>query len=215
MGLHTNLADFLPELLIEVMGCPQPVVEFHLLRVAREVCEATDAWQEVFPTLTSSAGQSSYFLITADARGELVRLTRYTMGGDLQWARTQPRKPAAQSNERWIPARFPPDRPPFEFDAAREMVTFSEEPTGDLEFSGSMRPKLTATTLPTILRERHMETLRFGTLSRLMAMGNKDWTDRDLAEFYGQQYNAALNFDATQAARGNTRAPLRTRPSPV
>ena len=65
------------------------------------------------------------------------------------------------------------------------------------------------------LFDQQLQTVRLGVLSRLMKMGNKPWTDRDLAVEYENQFNEAVNADGNGATQDGTRALLRTGPSRI
>jgi len=61
------------------------------------------------------------------------------------------------------------------------------------------------------LKTQYSEAMRFGTLSRLMLMAKKPWTDRGLATEYASEYRQQLNFAAYQGQVGNTRQQLRVK----
>lgn len=195
---------FYDHLLPELPGCTTAFLDLHLLQVAREFCQRTACWRDTFPTITPITATLTYILITAEAKADLVRVLRLTIGDQLSWCSADP---AADEEQ----PQHPVDQPPFTIAGDNEQITFEEQPEGDIVIVGAMRPMLTATTLPDLLRDDYLEAMRAGVLSRLMAMGKKRWTDRDLAAYYADIYAKKTMAAAVKAQGGNTRKPLRTR----
>lgn len=146
------------------------------------------------------------------ASSELVRITELTVAGELLW-RLSDRNEGRQ-NAGATP-KYRPNQPPFTLSADLTELTLLEVPTaavvGGLVIKAALKPTVAATTLPDFLKAQHSEAFRHGVLSRLMAMGRKPWTDRDLAMVYDTLWNGAVNFAAYQATVGNTREPQRTK----
>jgi hypothetical protein len=206
-------SKFYDALLPELPGCPLKLVDHHLLMVARDVCERSSCWLETFPDIPAEVGVAIYYLPVPEEKAELVAVRELRMAGDLQWRAVDPPTPPRTSGVVQEQPRFPVGKPPFSVSQDREQITLIEPPTGDLSIVGTMRPTLDATVLPDVLYLQTLEAVRMGVLSRLLRMGGKPWTDRDLAVDYETSYNTALNAAASDAAQGNTRSMLRTRPS--
>ncbi|MDB5730692.1 MAG: hypothetical protein JWQ03_587 [Variovorax sp.] len=198
------LSDFYDYVMPELPGITAPLVDQHLLAVAREICERTGLWRESV-SLVAEEDRLDYGLYAPTARTEVTRVLRVSWGQVLQWCATEdPQNPEDHP-------RFTADEPPFILDAAGETVIFEVQPHGDIDILAALRPSLAAITLPNILLTHHIEMVKRGVHSRLMRMGGKPWTDRDLAVDYGHDYDAFLNHAAMTADNGNTRALLRSR----
>jgi hypothetical protein len=201
---------FYNDLLPELPGCSTGMLDLQLLRVAREFCERSGAWREPMLPITSQAGVKTYALFSPEPKTDVVRVLELSVDGRLLW-RAEPIVDPTASEQ----PKFMPQEPPFTLDAQATEITLSEEPTGAIEGMVAMRPSFTATTLPDVMQSVYLEALRSGVFARLMAMGGKPWTDRSLAGYHEQRWQAALDVHATRATRGYTKAPLRTRLSPL
>lgn len=60
-----------------------------------------------------------------------------------------------------------------------------------------------------LLTRKHIIAVAKGAKYRLMYMGKKPWTDRDLAQKYEQDVNALIGGEAFRVAQGKTRLPAR------
>lgn len=198
------LSVFTPELVLQLPGCPDPVVEYHLLRVARDFCTRTSCWRDTFPTITAQDDTLTYFLDTSESKTEMVRALSLTVNDVLQWAAMDPPEDQEQP-------QYPAERPPFSINSDGDQITLEEQPDGDIVVSGSMRPSLAATTLPDLLLNEYLEAIRAGTLARLQVIPGKPWTNAQLGMFNAGEYQRLCNSAANRAATGNTRRPLRTR----
>lgn len=204
-------STFYDAILPELRGCSTGMVDYHLLQVARDVCERTGCWWAAFPTITIEPGASTYYLALPEVRAELVRVRELRAGGELLWRFVDPPEPPPGARKEPIErARFPIGAPPFTLSTDREQITLDEAPDGDLDLVGCMQPALNATALPDVLRDQHLETMRLGVLTRLMRMGGKPWTDRLLAADYGTQFERAVIKASNDTAQGNNRPMLRT-----
>lgn len=202
-------SSFYDPILPELRGCTTTLLDFHLRQVARDFCDRTDCWVDTFPTIQMAESTLSYFVLTQEPKSQLVRLRRMTINGSLQWSALAP-----DPDDIVVP-RFPPHKPPFTLDYNTDLLTLREQPAGDIVLVGSMKPTLAVTVLPDLLLNTHLEAMRTGVLSRLMRMGSKPWSNPELSEFYRTEYEAAINSAALIAARGHTRAPLRTTASRI
>lgn len=202
-------SEFYDDLLPELPGCTTALVDHHLLRVAREYCDRTAAWRETLDAIAYAANTLTYSIFPTSTKTELVRLLSLTVGTQLQWVA---RDIELSDSDQPL---YQADEPPFTVNDVGDEITLTDQPAANIVLIASLRPSLAAVSLPNFLLTDQLEAMRAGVLSRLMLMGNKPWTDRDLGTNYRQAYDAALNFGALKAARGNTRALLRTRPTKI
>lgn len=205
------LSDFYDLLLPELPGCATALVDLHLREVAREFCTKTSIWRQDLTAINLVASQAAYAVATP-ASSELVRITQLTVAGELLWQLSDRNVERQQDG---VAAKYNTNEPPFSLSADFAQITLMEVPTealtGGLEITAALQPTSSAATLPDFLKTQHSEAIRFGVLSRLMAMGKKPWTDRELSAAYDVRWNAKLNFAAYQATVGNTREPIRTK----
>lgn len=212
--MSLKLSEFYDFLLPELPGCTTDFLDYHLRKVTREYCKATSCWRATGDPIDVEAGLADYPVYAPETQAEVVRITAINLAGSLLW-RTSSALPSRAELE--CPPRYGPNDPPFTLSGDLRTLTLAtrEVPTADLAaallLEAALRPVEDAKTLPTFLKSEHSEALRYGVLSRLMAMGKKPWTDRELALVYLTQWNAALGQGANDAQEGNTRAPLRVR----
>lgn len=200
----TALSAFYPHLLPELPGCSVPLLDQHLLQVARDFCSRTSSWRADFAPIASVAATLAYTLVPPVAGAEFVRALKLTVNAELQWALVDP--PCDDDQP-----RFRSDQPPFSINGDGNQITLTEQPTGVIQITASLRPTNTAATLPDLLYTQELEAMRTGTLARLLVMRNQPWTDREAAVFYAGEYTRRTSFAASKATGGNTRKPLRTR----
>lgn len=204
------LSAFYPLLLPELPACPEPMMDLHLREVARDFCHKTGAWAAPFDPIDLVATQPTYDLDAPESDAVVTRVTKVTANSVLLWSDADP----AMDEDA---PKYVRGNPPFTVSNDMLQLTFlaDEVPTasvvGGLLLVGAMQPSRGATTLPNFLLEVYSDALRVGTLSRLMAMGNKPWTDRAMATYYASQWEQKLGFAAYQAKVGNTRKTLRVR----
>lgn len=211
------LAEFHDLLLPEVPGCTVAMLNLHLVHAARDFCQKTSAWRLPFDSVNLMAGLATYDLEPSEPSSEVVRITSLTLGTELIWQSDEQREFQERADVAVVTPKYPRNSPPFTLSPDLLEITLldGEAPTADLiaglQVVGAMKPSFKATVLPDFLLSQYSEALRFGTLSRLMVMAKKPWTDRALATAYMGEWHKALNFAAYQSQAGNTRAPLRIR----
>lgn len=201
---------FYDHLMPELPGITTAMVDLHLLHAARDFCERTSAWRYDF-TQATVADQAAYDISEPELQSEIVRVTRLAVLGTLLF------------DDRWTPdtpgdvPRYDRAEPPFsvnddntEITLITDEVPAASSSTG-LFVTAALKPKFTATQLPDFLLKERLEAIRAGTLSRLMVMGKKPWTDRDMAMVHASEYSRHCNLAATHAQQGNTRTLLRVR----
>jgi hypothetical protein len=203
------LSDYYDLLLPELPGCLPSMVDLHLRDVAREFCEKTSIWREDLTAIDLAAEQAAYVVATPDLSA-MVRVLSVTVADVLLWKD----RPVGECDDE---SKYRPDEPPFTLSADLTTLTLAtdEVPTaslvGGLVITAALKPTAVAATLPDFLLSQWSEAIRAGVLSRLMVMGKKPWTDRELAGFYASTWNSQLNKAAYQGQVGNTRKQLRVR----
>ena len=207
--MSKTFSAFYDVLLPELKGCSTGMVDHHLKMIAREFCERSSAWRAEFEAIDSEADTLHYQFFTAEPNTDLVRVLKLTIDGTVKWQASDQRPDDTAT------VSFAPDRPPFQINAMQDEIWLNDQPTGQILIEGSMKPRLAVTVLPDILYDQHLEAMRTGTLARLKRMVDKPWGDGALSIVYESDYQAHINLAAVNSARGNTRAQLRTRHTPI
>lgn len=202
------LSGFYPLVLAELPTCSFPLINQHLLDTARAFCSQSSIWTADLSPVDLVAGTVSYALTSPLANSEVARIVGLTVAGVWMWcdkeaSTTQP--------------QYRRDDPPFLLSPNFDQITLSADiapaasTIGGLEMSAVLQPSRTATELPDALLNQYSDAMRFGVLSRLLALGNQPWTDRALSAAYRNEYQQQLAHAAYQGAIGNTRRALRVR----
>lgn len=201
----------------ELPGITTDMLDYQLRQVARDFCEKTSCWRLPFDDVSLIASQATYDLEPSEPQSAVVRLVSLTLGTQLLWQSDEPHADPQRSHCNVVTPKYDRTAPPFTLspDLLEITLATNEVPTAALAAGmhviGAMKPSINATALPDFLLSQYSEAMRFGTLSRLMVMAKKPWTDRALASVYAFEWGKAVNFSAYQAQVGNTRAPLRVR----
>lgn len=188
-----KLDDFYPLILVDVLGCPAPLLDQALVLAAQEFCRETFAWTEAQDPVQLVDGINDYELdVPAQATALAVRdvwfngrrLHPATLG-DLQ--RAMPNWATTQGNE------------PAYYNAATERgsIRVFPMPAGVVGQSLTIRtafsPTLTATTLPDFLGSYHAEILASGAKARLMMMaGDKPWANAQLGLYHRKLFDDGI-----------------------
>lgn len=206
------LSAFYDMLMPQLKGITTQFLDAELVLLSREFCATSSAWRADFDPVNLVAGEAEYDLDPSESQSETVRVLRLTVNDELLWDQNW-----NKSKQDEVAPKYEIGAPPFTVadDLLSLTLLANEVPTanvtGGLLVVGAMKPQVNATQLPDILLTVHAEAIRAGTLARLMRMGSKPWTDRDLSSYYENQYQQKLQLAATNAQHGNTRGPLRTR----
>lgn len=207
------LKDFYDYLLPELPGCAPGFLDLHLVEVAREFCQATCVWRADLDAIDLVADEDTYDIDGSETQSVVAKVIRLTVDDDVlydaEWTRESHRDEPTYHLS-----------PPFELNGDGTQLTFIEDETpaeasaDGLVIHAALKPKFGATFLPDLLLTVHLEAFRKAVLSRLMLMPKKPWSNPELAMHYDSQAAGLAALSATNARRGNTRAPLRTRKSP-
>lgn len=82
--------------------------------------------------------------------------------------------------------------------------------TGNLRILAALKPTRASTTFPTWMYERYIETIAHGAKGRLMMSPKKPYSDLKLGAYHMEMFNGFVGEARIRAARGTTRAPLRS-----
>lgn len=211
---------FYNHIMPELRGCTTGMVDLHLLHVARDLCERSGAWRYAF-TISGIASEPTYDVSAPETSSEVVRICRLAIDSvslfDDEW--DQQRHAMSDSSADLLEPKYPRHDPPFSMSNDNtEMTLIAQETpasdgTDNIAITAALKPSFSATVLPDFLKFQHLEALRTGTLSRLMVMANKPWSNPAQAGFYAAEYNRLVQHAASNARMGNTRRLLRSRPS--
>lgn len=187
-----TLDEFLPYILPEVLGAPEPVVTGRLLLVAGDFCRRTLAWTEVQDPVALVDATKDYAIVApTDGRAYTVR--DVWCGNRRLVAKTLTEIQRDYTD--WSTAT---GNEPSYYTAAVTRGEIRVFPTPDnvttetITMRAAYEPTLTATTLPDFLGREFMDVMASGVKSHLMLMPGVSWSNPALAEFYGQKYESGV-----------------------
>jgi hypothetical protein len=185
-----TLDDFLPLFLHELTNCPEVVAKQAVLFAAMEFCKETQAWREMQDPTVLIDKKHTYELEAPDGAQAVCALSVWASDRQLvsktmnQIADLIPNWQSAESST------------PVYFNSVAGRATARLFPIPNLAnraklvFRVAYQPTLTATELPgELVNEYHRELIN-GAKAQLYAQPKKDWTDLNLAAFYGQKFEA-------------------------
>lgn len=82
--------------------------------------------------------------------------------------------------------------------------------TGNLRINAALKPTRASTTFPAWIWERYVETIAHGAKAKLMLVPKKPYSDKETGAYHMGMFEGGIGDARVAAARGRTRAPLRT-----
>lgn len=203
-----ELKSFLPRLLPNVIGCPEPLAIQALLDSSIEFCHRSQVLMQMLDPITVREGIAVYELDTP-SQTAVDQVLKVWYDGTLMSA--APYEMAT--------ALFNPDGAPRYFFGQEIDETFvlSLLPTPDktvrngLQVRVSLRPTRAATQVFDVLYERHLEGIVAGALGILMATPDQSFTDLAMAGAQTVKARALANNARFEAMHGRVQSSLSVR----
>lgn len=190
-------ADFYPQLMPSVRGCPNPTANLALCEAAREFFRRTRLWREWLDPVTVQDGQREYDL-DMPSGSVVVRVEACTSNG----------RPMDVLSANELESDFTAHDQSGAGIVSKDRVTFHLTrlvPTGSvLQARVSLMPSKAASGIPNDLYEQHCEDIVAGAKHRLMLLPNTDFNNPSLAGFEGDKFQSAIASKAVTAWRGAT-----------
>lgn len=202
----TAFSTFLPNILVQVPSVPSPMVTTYVRYAVTELCKDGGVWLEDLTPIDSVVDQDEYTLVSNDATNGLIRTVN-----DLYYNNVR----ATQQNIKMLRAEHP-DHPnvlahgtPYKWSMLdRDTVTLFPVPIEIVVAGIAVRtttiPKMTATGVDSDVAEDYEETIIHGTLSRLLRMPDKSWTDIKMADYHGRKFRSDISYARARIEKGFT-----------
>lgn len=213
------ITDLLPQVLPLVSGCPIPYA-LQALRIATiRFCERTSAWRHISTyDLTDQGGKvvcPHYAAIhrfeTADLDGIPLTPVQYT---DIEPA-TRDAEPTEAGVARYITQVSPGTVSVYPFQTGRLTLSLFLKPRIGRDwlpgFEGPFEDAFDV--IPEFLVQQYGHVLADGALEALMLTPNQPFTNYDLGQRHGMNFERALDATDTASIRGQQRAPIRVKPN--
>lgn len=205
-------SSFFADLLPQLPGCPDPLIEHELLRACQTFFEKTRTWQETQGLVAVSANQTTFAIAPSDSAQELVRLEKAWLDG----------KPLNVVSATFMDNEFGSDWQTHTGSVNRVVqiapgtgifypIPLAASTLG-LKLRLSVKPSDTATGIPNDQFAKHKDALACGALARLMGYAKQPWTDQNMAMVKAAVFDAAIGRANVDAARSFGRARVASRP---
>lgn len=202
-----------PDLLPQLPGCPDPVIDYELRRVAQDFFERTRAWQVIQAPVAIAKAQSTVTITPADSAQELVQIERAWLDG----------RPLSLTSASTLDSLYPDDW------SVREGVTTDLVPlspgvmqlyplpaaaaTTGLKLRLSVRPSDTATGIQDDMAVAWRESLACGCRARLMLQKDKAWSNFEIGSLDSGRYESYVAKATLSAAMAFAGGRIASRPS--
>lgn len=185
----TDYKDFLPYILPEVPGCPNPTVIRSIRDTIREFCHKTWLWTEVVEYELEK--DSSIIFVDMPRQSSIISLL-YFVESNM--------KVEIEDN--------------FIIREKRNGVEseFSQIETEKGELRAAFKPSRISTSSPDFIYNDHIEAISFGTKARLLINAQKQWANPQLAIGYNQLFNKKIVEEKIRLVKGYTKRSLKVKP---
>lgn len=198
-----DIDDFLPEVLRYAPNVTDFTAQRFIIQAARDLCERCKVWREN-DTISITAPEMQGVCTIADAAIVAIQSARL---GDRQlepvrveWLDAEIPNWANDTNE--MKALYVTQIRP-------DTIAVVPRETGTLSVRLALKPSRNATSLPALLLENYAEEIGRGAAGRILIDPNSDNPQLGLA--HQQWFSQQLETIATRVAKGQQKAPLRTR----
>jgi hypothetical protein len=186
-----NWSDLIQDILPHVPGCPEPMIEDTIRRVATKFCRETQTWEEQLNDLYVVEGVERYD-VDLPEESELLGISHLQQDGR--------------------PVNYWPEVNIF------GLISFHKAPyikSGPMEIKVILVPSKDSTGMPDRIGEHYREAIVGGVISTLQVIPRKDWSAPELAAFHRETFNEGLREAKSRKMRGNTDRPMRVAPRPL
>ena len=198
--------EFMPDILPDVYGCPDPTVVLALRRTARQFFEQAHIWRLWLDPVRINAGVLNHDLDLAP-HADLVKLERATLNGrEIDVVSSGVLSADWQTNFAWrAPCVFTEDRVTFNYLPAQT--------TGDIvQVEVILKPSNDAAGIDDIFFDQYVETLAMGAKARLMQQPQKSYSNPALGMELERRFNDAITDLNIRRAHGFSAARLTVQP---
>ena len=187
-------STFLPDVSVDLPGCPQLFIQHHAIRVLADFCTQTRVLTEKLQALDVAAGQGEYTIAPSDSTNQIVRIERVWLNGELL------APVGADELDAEVPEWRTSTGLPRLFTSEAGSNTFALVPVPDAESLGGLvaevsiaaDPSASPTQFDAMLYRKYGDGLACGIKARLMLIPGKEWSNPEMAVVNGQGYALAI-----------------------
>jgi len=203
-----TLEAFLPYVEPHLLGAPLPGLLHEIRQSAITFCERTRVWKEAH-AVPLRAGVSAYEVPEPDTESGQVAILEEVRTADLL---LQPQTPD-DLKRRYQDWQTATGTPLYYTQLDPNHITLVPAPVakGTLSVRVCCKPDRSATAVPDFLFQHYAETIAHGAVARALETRGNPYGAPKLAVYHREHFERGIHQALMQAARGFTRAPLRTR----
>ena len=189
--MATDWDDYLPDVLLEAPGCPTTIAIQAIRSAAIDLCQKTNVWQEDLDRLHLIAGDALCDIdVPADSEISTILDVQFYPSGQTTGVPV-----AGPLDERALNSL----RPGWKDEANTGTINSIDacaypsplilrvipkpvvSQSDAIAVTAALRPTRSSVSGPDLLYTDYVETICTGALAKLLAMGNKPWTDLTIA----------------------------------
>ena len=212
--MSIELGEFLPDLLLNVPGCSEPLAERAILLSAIRMAREALILQQDLDPIAVTSGFAEYDVESEISSTEVCEVITAKFNNiDLE-----PYGMVSVDSSRNVgaAATSSPGTPSGYLQYGSGIITLQPTPNADGELSLRIAyaPTLDATVIDDMYGTRYRDALLNGALSRLFGTAKQPFSDASMALFYLNSFNDFITRHRGLATIGFSRAPLRVIPQP-
>lgn len=206
-----TLEQFLPEVLLECPGVPNPVAINALRNACFDFCRKSLFWNETQAQVAYVAGTSEYAL-TPVTDAQIVSVL--SLNVDEKYAiYPWPLDQVVSARPNWATAEgsvmgFVQPKP------GTVVLISVPDTAGYFVPAVAYAPTRSATAVDERLYNQYLETIKYGALWKLKMMAGQPWADPSGAAYYEGHFWMGVGAATIERNRSNSRASVRVNPVP-
>jgi len=202
-----RISDVIPDISLEAPSAPDPLITKYFIESARDFCRRTRYWREDLDPIDFAVDVNEYDLFTPVSGTEIIDVVTAALAANSQpLIRGTPRNISYSATVSGDPTSFAlPSK-----NLMRLGPTPSAALTGALNVRVSLQPTQKAVSISDRLMSDYGDKINYGTLSRLLRMPKKPWSNASMAGFYLAEYENSIPVATAMAEDEYTKGVVRT-----
>lgn len=213
----TQFSAFLPSIMIDVLGCPDILVEREIRNSAIDFFRRSQAWRAQLDPISVAANVDTYDIEQYGSAVEKIidvfytgiQLTPKTYGEINAQRKLAIATALGITSDSVLPSvKFYAQQNPS------QIVLYGMPDASYVDgllIDAVLVPTRTSTGMDSVIADRYWDAIVHGAKHRLMIVPGKPWTDANLAAWHKTQMDNLVDSAGIEAVRGFNNAPIRTK----
>lgn len=205
-----SLDEFLPDLRLYAPGLADPTAYLFLRKAAIDFCERSRVWrfEDEFPIIGDHG--DPIFSPAGSVIHEIEGV----------WFNAKKLRPVTpEKMDQLVPywragsavITIPNGTPQYVTQTAPNNIVMVPYGAGTVKVSLYLKPSNDAMEVPDFLVDQYRETIAHGALARILLIPNQSFTSPDMAAAFGNSFRGKVDGGSTLGAKGQQRAPIRSK----